>query len=57
MHRAAGGASERDGRGPEVGPRHGRQVRVQGRLHAEGTQHDAVLLWKLDWNDAVVQRR
>jgi hypothetical protein len=44
MYRTAGSSSERDGRCPEVGPRDGGQVRVQGRIHAEGPQHDPVLL-------------
>lgn len=57
MYRTAGSSSERDGGCPEAGPRDGGQVRVQGRLHAEGTQHDAVLLRQLDRNDALVQRR
>ena len=57
VHGAAGRPQERDGRGPQPGPRDGRQVRVQGRVLAEGEQHHAVLLWKLDRDDALVQRR
>ena len=57
MHGTAGSAAERDGRRAKVGPRHGRQVRVQGRLPAQGTQHDPVLLRQLDRHDSLVQRR
>ena len=57
VHGAAGRPQERDGRGPQPGPRDGRQVRVQGRVLAEGEQHHAVLLWQLDRDDAMVQRR
>ena len=32
-------------------------VSVSGRIYAQGQQHDPVLLWKLDRDDAVVQRR
>ena len=56
MHGVAGSPRERPGGGAQLGPRHGGQVRVPRRVHAQRPQHNAVFLRQLDGYDPVVQR-